>query len=70
MVELTVAEFEKDFDGYMDRIEAGEKFIIRDTSGKAVVAVPAEEYHDALDKLNVETYDELVDMYSDHEEGS
>ena len=27
MVELSVAEFEKDFDAYMDRIEAGENFL-------------------------------------------
>ena len=70
MVELSVAEFEKSFDEYMDRIEAGEKFIIRDTDGKAVVAVPADEYHYVLDKLDVETADELIEMYSDHEEGS
>jgi PHD/YefM family antitoxin component YafN of YafNO toxin-antitoxin module len=43
MIELTISEFEKDFDTYMDRIEAGESFLIRQPDGKAVVAVPADE---------------------------
>ena len=68
MVELTVAEFEKDFDGYMDRIEAGESFLIRQPDGRAVVAVPAGEYEEAA--TAVAEVDELSQMYSDHEEGS
>ncbi len=43
MVEVAFAEFEKDFDAYMDRIEAGESFLIRQPDGRAVVAVPAAE---------------------------
>ena len=70
MVELSVAEFEKDFDAYMDRIEAGETFLIRQPDGKAVVAVPAGEIEEIADELGVENVDELVDMYSNHEEGS
>ena len=68
MVELSVAEFEKDFDGYMDRIEAGESFLIRQPDGRAVVAVPAGEYEAAA--ATVAEVDELVDLYSDHEEAS
>ena len=68
MVELSVAEFEKDFDAYMDRIEAGESFLIRQPDGKAVVAVPAAEYEEAV--TAVAEVDELTDMYSNHEEGS
>ena len=68
MVELSVAEFEKDFDGYMDRIEAGESFLIRQPDGRAVVAVPAGEYEAAA--TAVAEVDELTEMYSDHEEGS
>jgi len=68
MVELTVAEFEKDFDGYMDRIEAGESFLIRQPDGRAVVAVPADEYEKAASVVT--EVDELTEMYSDHEEGS
>ena len=46
MTEITEAEFEKNFDDYMDRIETnGEEFLIRRADGTAVVAVPAgEEY--------------------------
>ena len=68
MVELAFAEFEKDFDAYMDRIEAGESFLIRQPDGRAVVAVPAGEYEAAA--TTVAEVDELVDLYSDHEEGS
>ena len=42
MVEITVDDFEKNFDAYLDRIEAGEEFLIRQPDGKAVVAVPSE----------------------------
>ena len=69
MVELTVAEFEKDFDGYMDRIEAGESFLIRQPDGRAVVAVPAGEYEAAAKAAGVDEVDDLTEMYSDHEEG-
>ena len=68
MVELSVAEFEKDFDTYMDRIEAGESFLIRQPDGRAVIAGPAGEYEAAA--TAVAEVDELTEMYSDHEEGS
>jgi len=68
MIEVAFAEFEKDFDKYMDRIEAGEMFIIRQPDGRAVVAVPADEYK-AASKVVAEV-DELTEMYSDHEEAS
>ena len=68
MVEVAFAEFEKDFDAYMDRIEAGESFLIRQPDGRAVVAVPAGEYEAAA--TTVAEVDELTEMYSDHEEGS
>ena len=68
MVELSVAEFEKDFDAYMDRIEAGESFLIRQPDGRAVVAVPAAEDEEAA--TAVAEVDELTDMYSNHEEAS
>ena len=41
MKEVSVADFEKNFDTYMDRIENGEEFLIRQPDGRAVVAVPA-----------------------------
>lgn len=68
MIEVPFAEFEKDFDAYMDRIEAGESFLIRQSDGRAVVAVPAGEYEAAA--TSVAEVDELTEMYSDHEEGS
>lgn len=68
MVEIPFAEFEKDFDTYMDRIEAGESFLIRQPDGRAVVAVPAAEYEAA--NTTVAEVDELTEMYSDHEEAS
>ncbi len=70
MVEVALVDFEKDFDAYMDRIEAGETFIIRQPDGRGVVACPAGEIEAIADELGVEDVDELVDMYSDHEEGS
>ena len=34
MKEVTVQEFEKNFDTYMDRIENGEEFLIRQPDGR------------------------------------
>ena len=68
MVEVPFAEFEKDFDAYMDRIEAGESFLIRQPDGRAVVAVPAAEYKEAA--TAVAEVDDFTEMYSNHEEGS
>jgi hypothetical protein len=70
MVEVALVDFEKDFDAYMDRIEAGETFIIRQPDGRGVVACPAGEIEAIADELGVEDVDELVDMYSNHEEAS
>ena len=68
MVEISVVEFEKDFDAYMDRIEAGESFLIRQPDGKAVVAVPAGEYQDIIDEVGYTEADDLSELYSNHEE--
>ena len=55
MIEVTVEEFEKNFDSYMDRIEQkGEEFLVRKPDGTAVVAVPVT--------------DELEALYKDHNE--
>ena len=70
MVEVALVDFEKDFDKYMDRIEAGETFIIRQPDGRGVVACPAGDIEAMANELGVSEVDELVDMYSDHEEGS
>ena len=57
MVEVTVEQFEKNFDKYMDSIEnEGAEFLIRNADGTAVVAVPAT--------------DELESLYGNHDEAS
>ena len=68
MVEVALVDFEKDFDTYMDRIEAGETFIIRQPDGRGVVACPAGEIEAIADELGVEDVDELVDIHSNHDE--
>ena len=55
MIEITLEEFEKNFDAYMDRIEQNrEEFLVRKSDGTAVVAVPMT--------------DELEALYKDHNE--
>ena len=68
MVEVTVEEFEKNFDAYLDRIEKnGEEFLIRQPDGKAVVAVPAGELENIAETLEV---DDWRDMMCDHNDAS
>lgn len=66
MIEVTVEQFEKDFDSYMDRIEAGEKFMIRQPDGRAVVAVPADELCQQAQATGDE---ELYNLYCNHDDG-
>jgi antitoxin (DNA-binding transcriptional repressor) of toxin-antitoxin stability system len=70
MVEVTVEEFEKNFDTYMDRIENGEEFIIRQPDGRGVVAVPADKLEQATNETHAMVTDEWYNMYTDHSEGS
>jgi len=70
MTELTLEEFEKDFDAYMDRIEAGESFLIRQPDGRAVVACPADEIKEMSAQVGITDIDELSALYQDHEEAS
>lgn len=67
MVEISVVEFEKDFDAYMDRIEAGESFLIRQPDGKAVVAVPAGELEHLAEQVGE---DDWYNILSDHNDAS
>ena len=61
MTEITEAEFEKNFEKYMDRVEAGEEFLIRLPDGRAVAAVPVdEEIQKILDIMPKIEYDESV----------
>lgn len=66
MIEVTVAEFEKNFDAYLDRIEKnGEEFLIRQPDGKAVVAVPAQQLASIADQVGE---DDWYNAYSDHDD--
>lgn len=66
MTEITEAEFEKNFDDYMDRIETnGEEFLIRRADGSAVVAVPAGQLEPLADDM---TDEEWYNMFNDHDD--
>ena len=67
MVEVTVEDFEKNFDAYLDRIEGGEEFLIRQPDGKAVVAVPAGQLEHLAEQAGE---DDWYNMYSQHDEAS
>lgn len=67
MVEVTVADFEKNFDAYLDRIEAGEEFLIRQPDGKAVVAVPAGQLEHMAEEVGEEDW---YNIFSDHSDAS
>ena len=53
---FTVTEFQERFDELIGRVEMGEKIGIVDENGRAAVMIP--------------TDDELIRIYTDHEEGS
>ena len=65
MVEVPFAEFEKDFDAYMDRIEACESFIVRKPDGTAVMAVPAEEYKELADQVTDTDWEDMMTTHDD-----
>jgi hypothetical protein len=65
MVEVPFAEFEKDFDAYMDRIEAGESFIVRKPDGTAVMAVPADEYQELADQVTDSDWEDMMTTHDD-----
>lgn len=67
MTEVTVADFEKNFDAYLDRIEGGEEFLIRQPDGKAVIAMPVQQLEQAVEQVGE---DEWYNIYSDHSEAS
>jgi PHD/YefM family antitoxin component YafN of YafNO toxin-antitoxin module len=65
MIEVTVSDFEKNFDTYMDRIEGGEKFLIRQTDGSAVVAVPADELSPLVDDSSEDAWYNMMTEHND-----
>jgi PHD/YefM family antitoxin component YafN of YafNO toxin-antitoxin module len=68
MIEVTLEEFEKNFDSYMDRIESKkEQFIVRKSDGTAVIAMPAEELDQAAAQMDD---DEWYNSYNEHNDAS
>jgi len=65
MTEVTVTEFEKNLDVYMDRIEGGEKFLIRQPDGKAVVAVPADELSPLVSDTSEDAWYNMMTEHND-----
>ena len=53
---FTVEEFQERFDELMERVENGEQLGIINENGQAAVMIPSD--------------DELIRIYTDHEEGS
>ena len=47
--ELTVEEWESDFDEIFEAVGKGETFLIRDEKGKAFYLMPYEEFEEATD---------------------
>ena len=62
---FTVEEFQTDFDSLMERVKNGESFIITSEYGNAVI-VPYKE----VIQIGSDVDDELIRVYTDHEEGS
>ena len=65
MNEVTESEFEQNFDEYMDRIEAGETFIIRLPDGRGVAAVPAEQLEQAANDIGEESWYNMMTEHND-----
>lgn len=61
MKTLTIEELQADFDAIIERVENGESFLIKSQYGDAML-VPYKEYNN--------TTDDLVRIYTEHEEGS
>jgi antitoxin (DNA-binding transcriptional repressor) of toxin-antitoxin stability system len=61
MEEFTVKQFQKDFDNLLSRVENGESFIIKNEYGNAII-IPYNQF--------TNSNDEIIKIYTDHEEGS
>ena len=64
MVTITLQELEQNFEQFVDRAGQGEEFMF-EYEGKPMLLLPYKRYEKTLTEV-----DELVKMYSDHEEGS
>ena len=75
VTEITELELEKNFDEIMERVEAGETFIIRREDGSAVAMVPASMVEEAGVDLSAFTQtldndDQICDNMWDHDDAS
>lgn len=78
ITEITERELERNFDDIIERVEAGETFIIRREDGSAVAMVPASVAADAGVDLSLlaaksnalDKNEEVWDNYFDHDEGA
>lgn len=43
MEKVTIENFQKHFDNYIQKVESGESFLIEDEAGKSVVVMPCDE---------------------------
>ena len=60
MKKLTIEELEMDFDSILEKVEEGESFLITSDNGNAVL-IPYDDYYES---------DEIIRIYTDHDEGS
>jgi len=67
MTEVTLEEFESNYEKYMDLIESGNKFMIRKPDGTAVAAVPAKELDPSTEHMSD---DEWYNSFNDHDDAS
>ena len=78
ITQITERELERNFDDIIERVEAGETFIIRREDGSAVAMVPASVAADAGVDLSLlatkpnalDKNEEVWDNYFDHDEGA
>jgi prevent-host-death family protein len=59
METLTIEQLQENFEEYLDKVEAGQSFLIKSEYGTAVL-VPYQEYKEV---------DDLIRIHTDHEEG-
>lgn len=67
MEKFTVDEFQFHFDELMERVENGESFIINSEYGDAVI-VPYNQVSEVF--VDTDLDEDIVKIYTDHEEGS
>lgn len=41
--EISIQEFENNFDNYLEKVENGETFVIKNNEGKTVIIKPSDE---------------------------